>query len=332
MNDNEPGAAATRTAIENEADFWFSRMRNEEAPAFRDEFEAWIGKSSDHADAYRRVKRTFDESEALKRSEKFGVTRHQRVKGWRVAGLAVAAAIVLGIIVGPARQPRPSISGAPLAQTVPDMTTGHGEIRTFRLSDGSNMTLDSDSRAEVAMSGAERRVRLRAGKARFAVASDPRPFVVEAGAGSVDATTAEFDVGFGGNRQIEVNLYSGKAGLSAITRPAVYTVASMPLLTGQPVRYPAADFKPVPAPDTGTDRKDWPSGWVEYRSIALADLITEANRYASRPVILDDPDPGTLTASGRFKLSDTKTFVSRIAELFDLSVSREPDGIHLRRK
>lgn len=328
MNDNEPGAAGARTAIENEADFWFSRMRNEEAPAFRDEFVAWISKSSDHADAYRRVKRTFDESESLKRSEKFGVTRHQRVKGWRVAALAAVAAIILGILVGPAWQPRPPVSVEPVAQTVPDMTTGHGEIRSFRLPDGSNMILDSDSRVTVAMNDAERRVKLRRGKARFAVARESRPFIVDAGAGSVQSTDATFDIGYRGDRRIEVSLYAGNAEMS----PATYILPPKQLFSGQAIQYPATEFRLSPVTPTAADLKDWPDGWVEHRSIALADLVGEANRYAARPIVLDGPGIGQLGVSGRFRLTDTDGFVTRIADLFGLSVSSAADGIHLRRK
>ena len=75
---------------------------------------------------------------------------------------------------------------------------------------------------------------------------------------------------------------------------------------------------------------EWPSGWAEHRSIPLDQLISEANEYASLPIVVEDPKIAKRDVSGRFKISDTEIFLQRIADLFDLTIHRRPDGIYLR--
>lgn len=332
MNDNERQAIERREQVEEKAIEWFVKMRGEDAASLRNAFEDWLGEAAEHRRAYEWAEKHFGQSERLKDSRRLPQWGVSKPRTWLVAGAAVAAAIALVVVLRPTGEIISNALGPHVAQTDDPLKTGQGEIRTYSLSDGSKVTLDADSRVEVAIGEAERRLRLRQGKARFTVAADPRPFVVEAGSGTIEAREAVFDVSYGDREQVFVNLVSGKADMRAMAQPAVYTVPVRPLVTGQPVRYPAAEFRPQPVTDTGTDRRDWPEGWVEYRSVPLDVLIADANRYSDRPIFVDDVETGNLRASGRFKLTDTEKFVSRIAEVFDLKVSYKPDGIHLRKR
>lgn len=332
MKDNERQAAERREQIEEKAIEWFVKMRGEDAARLRGAFEDWLGEAPEHRRAYEWALAHFGQAERLKESRRLSRWGLSKPRTWLAAGVAAAAVIALAVVLRPADEIIPAAPGPHIARTDNPLKTGHGEIRTYSLSDGSKVTLDADSRVEVAMSEAERRLRLRQGKARFAVVADPRPFVVEAGSGTVEAKQAVFDVGYGDREQVLVHLVSGQAGIRAMAQPAVYTVPARTLLAGQPVRYPVGAFRPEPVIDAGTDRRDWPEGWVEYRSVPLNALIADANRYADPPIVIEDAGTGALRASGRFKLTDTETFVSRIAEVFDLKVSYKPDGIHIRRR
>lgn len=332
MNDNERTAADRQEQIEDKAIEWFVKMRGEDAADLHEAFEAWMAEAPEHRRAYEWAEGHFGQSERLKQSKRLGRRRFPKRRTWLLVGAAAAASIALVVALRPTSSLAPHNGGRHVAQNEGPFRTEHGEIRTYSLSDGSKVTLDADSRVEIAMSEAERRLRLRQGKARFAVAPDPRPFVVEAGAGTVEAQEAVFDVGYDDGQQVMVNLVSGKADIRAMMQPAVYTVPAQPLQSGLPIRYPLAEFRPERAADTGVDRRNWPDGWVEYRSVSLNVLIAEANRYADKRIVLDDAAIGRLTASGRFKLTGTETFVLRIAEVFDLKVSHKSDGIHLGKR
>src|SRR3546814_6445380 len=81
-------------------------------------------------------------------------------------GTAAAAAVaVLMIAFGAGGAPLPGQSMSALAAE--PLVTQRGEIRSFRLSDGTNATLDTDSRVEVSMTATERSLHLSQGRARF---------------------------------------------------------------------------------------------------------------------------------------------------------------------
>ncbi len=249
-----------------------------------------------------------------------------------MAGAAAAAVLLLAFGMQASRTVSLDNSSIASDDTDKPLVTAPREIRTWRLSDGSSVTLDADSRVEVAMTSEERRLRLRQGKARFSVVGERRPFIVEAAAGAVMADQAVFDMAFDRSDRVTVNLISGRANMHGLIQPAVYTVPDRSLQPGKPVFYPVDAFAPTQADGAAADARDWPDGWVEYRSIALRDLVAQANRYSDRPIVIDDPAVGDMSASGRFKLTDTDAFVSRIAEALDLSVKRRSDGIHLGRR
>src|SRR3546814_15171152 len=69
------------------------------------------------------------------------------------------------------------------------LVTERGEIRSFKLEDGSTATLDSDTRIEVSISSDTRYVRVAQGRARVKIVNDVRPFRLAAGQGNV--TTSE---------------------------------------------------------------------------------------------------------------------------------------------
>ncbi|WP_454885458.1 FecR family protein [Sphingomonas oryzagri] len=332
MNGRPEEPTDPKTVIEDEAIAWFVKMRGEVDRGRKAEFDAWFNASSEHQRAYHWAEAHFGASAVVKGSNKLETAWRHRPRYWLMAGAAAAAVLLLAFGMQASRTV--SLDNSSIASDDADkpMVTAPREIRTWRLSDGSSVTLDADSRVEVAMTSEERRLRLRQGKARFSVVRERRPFVVEAAAGAVTADEAVFDMAFDRSDRVAINLISGRANMRGLIQPAVYTVPDRPLQPGKPVFYPVDTFTPTQGDGAAENSRDWPDGWVEYRSIALRDLVAQANRYANRPIVIDDPEVGDMPASGRFKLTDTDAFVSRIAEALDLSVKRRSDGIHLARR
>lgn len=331
MSDHREEPADPKTVIEDEAIAWFIKMRGDVDHALKADFDAWHSASSEHQRAYLWAEAHFGASAVVKESSKLETAWRHRPHYLLMAAAAAAAVLVLAFGMQASRTI--SIDNTSIASdgTAKPLATAAREIRTWRLSDGSSVTLDADSRVEVAMTSEERRLRLRQGKARFSVVRERRPFIVEAAAGAVTADQAVFDMAFDQSDRVTVNLISGRASMRGLIQPAVYTVPDRPLQPGRPVFYPVDAFAPQ-ADGGAANTRDWPDGWVEYRSIALRDLVAQANRYSDRPIVIDDPAVGDMLASGRFKLTDTDAFVSRIAEALDLSVKRRSDGIHLGRR
>src|SRR3546814_1143455 len=159
---------------------WLVKMRGEDAEALRGEFDAWLQASAEHREAYRRAEKRMAALAILKTSQRHGTThaeaRRGPMRGWFTWGAAATALALLIISIGAAGAPFPGQpSGGATAFAAEPLETQRGEIRTFRLVDGSRATPDTDSRLDVAFSHGERSVRLVRGRVRLTVAPGDAP-------------------------------------------------------------------------------------------------------------------------------------------------------------
>src|SRR3546814_18583409 len=90
-----------------------------------------------------------------------------------MVGAAAAAVIVFAITISAGGTPIPG-SGVS-AHAAEPLVTERGEIRSFKLEDGSTATLDSATRIEVTLSSDTRYVRVAPGRARGKIVNDVRP-------------------------------------------------------------------------------------------------------------------------------------------------------------
>lgn len=318
--------------VDEVASAWLIKMRGEDAGKLRAEFDAWLSASPDHRDAYHRAERRMSALAVLKTSQRHGTShadaRRGRVRGWLPWGAAATALALLIVAIGAGGASLPGQPGSgPVARAAEPLVTQRGEIRTFRLADGSSATLDTDSRLDVALANGARSVRLVKGRVRLAVARRNVPLHIEAGQGGAMANDAEIDLSIDEAGTVTAALRRGRAELrmGAKAEPAT-TLSRGETLTFQ------GDGKRLAIAGEAQIPETWPDGWAEYRSIRLDRLVAEANRYAVLPIMIDDPATAALEVSGRFHVSQTERFADRIASLFGLSVVPEADALHLRRR
>lgn len=328
-------------AIDDTARAWLIRMRGPDAHQLRHEFETWHNADPARKAAYERAEAIMAQSAILKGSVRHGRARASRpalrrpfMRRWLTAGaLAAAAAMLfLAISAGGASLSRPRGQNPMAAWAAEPLVTRHGEIRSFRLDDGTVVTLDTDSRLDVALTDNARIVKLGRGRARLQIANDARPFRILAGSGQVTTTQGSLDIGYDNAGMIAVTLSSGAAVIAPTGRSTPKSVIRrLPAATSLAYRADDAALRLGPRlSDLGDS--DWPSGWAEYRTVRLDQLVAAANRYAAVPIIIKDPAIARLEASGRFRISQTDTFVRRLAQLFDLAVERRANGIYLQRR
>ena len=319
--------------IDEVAQAWLIKMRGEDAGVLREEFEAWLLSSADHGDAYRRAERRMAALAVLKTSQRHGTNqteaRRGRVRGWLPWGAAATAIALLIVAIGAGGSPLPGQPGSvSIARAAEPLITQRGEIRTFRLADGSSATLDTDSRLDVAFGIGDRSVRLVKGRVRLAIARQDIPLHIEAGRGTTIANDAEIDMSVDEVGNVSAALRRGEAELRAEANAGPATALShgktLTYRRDGRLKFDMAQASDIPA--------SWPEGWAEYRSIRLDQLVSEANRYAAVPIVIDDAASAALEVSGRFHLSETDAFAERIAILFGLRVERTARAIHLRRR
>lgn len=318
--------------VDEVAQAWLIKMRGEDADALRGEFEAWLLASADHGEAYRRAEHRMAALAVLKTSQRHGTShaeaRRGRVRGWLPWGAAATAIALLIVAIGAGGASLPGQPGsASIARAAEPLITQRGEIRTFRLADGSSATLDTDSRLDVAFAAGDRSVRLIRGRVRLTIARQDIPLHIDAGRGTTIANNAEIDLSLDETGTVSAVLRRGEADL----RAGAKTGSATELSQGKTLTYRRDGKLQLGMAQASDIPANWPEGWAEYRSIRLDRLVAEANRYAVTPIVIDDAASTALEVSGRFHLSETDAFAERIASLFGLRVERTARAIHLRR-
>lgn len=338
-NDMRPGKASLR----EEAAGWFALMRGPEADARKSEFDAWMAAEALHRDAYNRIGETFSLGKALKRlpeqasaptARKASPAAASNTPLKAVGAVMLAAVMVFATLLATTmvmRRIGPASGGAVAAQQV--LATSRGEIRTFTLGDGSRVTLDTDSRVAVSLSSGRRDLELMRGRARFAVAHEPRPFVVAAAEGSVTARGTVFDVTLDKDRGAIVDLIEGAVDVRADRKDAPSPVAGghgdfVRLTAGHSLAFGGSKAGQGGVPFV---KADWPNGLRDFKAVRLDALVADANRYGRKPLVLESGDLAGMQVSGTFSVRDSRRLASNLAVLLDLAVHEEAGRIVLAR-
>lgn len=349
---NEQSLRSRRRAARAEAAAWIVRLHGpHRSPELEAGFRAWLVADPENGRQFERVTEVWEAGTTP-------VPGMARVGYWQESSSGsparkwlLAAAVAVVLIGG-------SFLSANYFWFNPTYSTGIGEQRIVRLSDGSRITLNSDSRVAVAYREAQRRVRVDRGEAFFEVAKDSaRPFLVRAGEHQVTALGTSFVVRYEPDRTA-VTLVEGKiavssvptSGLSGLLPPdkysfegnnpdnpdagAVYptsppsSAAAITLTPGQ--RLVFVKSKPPQLDEPRIEAVTaWRRGEVMLDKTALADAVAEMNRYDQIPLVIDDPKIAALEISGIYHTGDSASFAGMIARLYGLEVVRGPDRIHL---
>jgi transmembrane sensor len=321
-------------------------MRGPNADAQRVAFEAWLARSASHRSAYSRISEVFSMGKRLKPLAPIddqSPPTQRPSRPYRHFVLVVGGVALLSSIAWLATDRSGLLQGAQYAfvarkaaaqSALPSrLTTRLGEIRQFRLSDGSTVTLDTDSQLLLAYGPDVRRLRLERGRARFTVAHEERPFIVAAGRGWVTAHGTIFDVRLTSKAIVVVRLLRGAidVDLPRASRSGDAQRVVKRIRPGGEIAFTNAQ---VPAPPTNVVASDdnWPAAIRDLDHVRLADLVAEANRYSMIRISLASPVIGDLRVSGTFRINDPSKLADNLAALLGLDVdARTPGEIRLDR-
>ena len=331
--------------IEDRAAEWLARQDSEEwTRADQTELDEWLTATA-HRVAYIRLKQAWNETHRLKAlgaGTKPGVvppvgewrvspflgapaapevsTASSTRKSWRPLAIAASVMLVTGAAVV-------AWYSTPTAST---FRTPIGGVASVPMSDGSKVTLNTNSQVRLAISETERRVELAQGEAFFEVAHDPaRPFVVRAGDKDVVAVGTQFSVRRDGD-DLQIVVTEGKvrvhaAGAGAAPWGRVGGVGTggggaLYLKAGTVARASAAGTlvqeKSVGAAE---DILSWRSGYVIFQETPLTEAVEEFNRYNTRKLIIQDPALARVKLTGSFRSTNLAGFVRLLEQGFAIS-------------
>lgn len=255
----------------------------------------------------------------------------QRAVRW-TAWAQTAAAIVLVTLLG-------TVLGIWRSYSPDTYSTEHAEQRSWRMSDGSTVHLNSDSAVSVKFGNERREVELTRGQAMFQVAKDPlRPFWVRAGDTMVKAVGTEFDV----YRLPHATIVSVTEGRVAVWRGTVADTES-PMAQGAATPQPAASLAAgqqlrisagsAVVSDKPTDiRKTvaWLNRQIVFDHDLLGSVVDEFNRYNQIRMRIDDSTLRSAEISGVFNAYDTESFIAFLERQPGMRVERSDREVVIR--
>lgn len=321
-------------SVEDAAAYWLARCDADPATAADPAFLTWLAQSETHAQAWARAQAIWRRAaQDLKEDPLADALRASalavRPPIWprAAAAAAIVAVIGLGALGGWrywAQREDPRAGQLAASTSLPRFVTRVGELREVALSDGTHLTLDSDTRVDVAFDDRARRLILVKGRAYIQVGHDAgRPFAVDAG----DQTIVDRGTAFGVRLdpdKIAVMLVEGEVAVGtrgAAPRYALQPGQRLVLQAGRPARVEHFDPKTALA---------WREGFVEFSDTPLSEAVAEMNRHGGQQLVIVDPSVGAMKISGRFKLGDPDRFMRTVALLLPVRAVPVGDTLEIR--
>ncbi|SFI45601.1 MULTISPECIES: FecR domain-containing protein [unclassified Pseudomonas] len=203
--------------------------------------------------------------------------------------------------------------GVPLADLTADIRTGTGERRTVTLDDGSELSLNAQSAADIQFDPQRRLVRLREGELLARVAGDRiRPFMIQTDQARLRAY---------GNRLL-VRERAGQGQVVALNGAVEIDSQNgerLQLAAGHEVHYDRAGFGPVQASSSGATA--WVDGFLQVRDRPLSEVI-EALRPYHNGVLRLDPSVAGLRVSGLYRLDNPQQILDTLARTLPIHITR----------
>lgn len=203
--------------------------------------------------------------------------------------------------------------------------TAIGGIASVPMTDGSKVTLNTDSRIRVDLTDHARHIDLRKGEAFFEVAPAPGwPFIVEAGNKRVVAVGTKFAVRRGADDEIQVVVTEGTVRIDEGAAPSRFINAGgIARATDAGV---LVETKAVPDAE---EQLSWRSGTLIFRDRTLAEAAAEFNRYNTRQIVIEDPAIEALRIEGNFRATSVDAFARLLEKAYPVRVEQRGDRILL---
>lgn len=320
-------AAESSRQIRAEAASWVARLHGPDRDA---ELEAglkrWLTKDPAHARAFEFATEVWQETGdlpfELPESRRGSLRDRPRARRRHpaLAWVAASAIVTLGALFIYVHMARGKA-----------FETGIGEQRTFTLSDGTRVELNTRSRLVVRYDERARRVELKDGEAYFDVARQKeRPFIVVAAGREIIALGTVFLVRNDGD-QVTVVLLEGRVAVApadaehrtdgaAPTDTGDSRNRSLHVLrAGQRLRLathapPLVDSPPL---DKITA---WQRGQLIFEDTPLSEAVAEFNRYSEARIELGSAELARIRVGGAFRVGDVSSFARAVADANGLDV------------
>ncbi|PRD15736.1 ferric citrate uptake sigma factor regulator FecR [Pantoea coffeiphila] len=269
-------------------------------------WQQWLQQHEDHRWAWQRVESLQNQLQTLP-----GHLSYQTLNQANLTRRRVLKSLLVLLGVGSGWQLWQSPLGLSLRA---DYSTATGEMRSVRLSDGSQMTLNTASAVQVEFTGSQRTIHLQRGEIAITTAADAqqRPFRVATADGMLRALGTEFSVRLWPDAtELSVQQHAVEATLAddALQKQVVQQ--------GQTLRFSRSSFGEVLP--LVANSSSWTRGLLSVSNRPLREVIAEVARYRHGMLICDD-SAAELRVSGTFPLQDTDRLLAVLAQTLPIKI------------
>lgn len=310
----QPTVPLAEQALDEAADWLLRFSEGDVSAAEHEQWQHWRGSSPERQQAWERAQVLLGKLGGLPPALAMSALDRPTNPGRRAAVAKLAA--LLALLPG-------SFGAWKLLETqqwTADFRSAVGERRELQLTDGSQITLNTDSAIDVRFDSQQRRVHLRQGEILVQTARDPgdRPFLVTTEAGWMQALGTRFTV----------REQAGSTRLVVLegavrVQPAEAGGAQQVINAGQRTTFSANQMAP---PETANPAASaWTQGMLLADNLRLADFLVELARYR-KGFVRCDPAIADLRISGAFPISDSQRSLDMLQQTYPLVIRQHWQG------
>lgn len=323
-------------AIKEVAASWLVRVDSGDlSEADEAEFKAWLQADEFHRRYFRELAHNWETFSALAplaeqyplASFKPARSTSNRFEKLRSTPALTAYALSVLLAVFFIHQPAPIESYS--YQTAP------GQHSSYTLSDGSVVSLNTNTKLQITYTRDAREIKLVYGEGNFAVAKNKeRPFLVKAGEGAVVAVGTAFDVRYV-NTDVNVIVTEGTVKVFAetpsldnlkLTSTVLNTQTEALVSAGNAISYNKVVTQVTPVnPQSLLNKLAWLKGNLVFDGETLEQVIAEVSRYTDKRIVIKDEQLKQLKVGGHFNTSDVDKLLYALGKSFSIRVQYQGD-------
>lgn len=297
---------ARRQALRS-ASHWYAVLSGERvSPQQEQRWQKWYQQDQDHQWAWQQV-----ENLRSQLSHVPGNVASRALNDTRVTRRQVMKGLMLLLGVGSGWQLWQSDTGEGLRA---DYRTVKGAVSHQRLEDGSRLTLNTQSAADVRFDAVSRTVRLWYGEIAITTAKDAqqRPFRVLTRQGELTALGTEFTV-YQQDDLTRLTVQQHAVDVALASNPALRHIVN----AGESLEFSDSAFAAVTPGDD--ESASWMQGVLSFSDKPLGEVIATLSRYRNG-VLRCDPAVAGLRLSGTFPLKNTDAILQIIAQTLPVKI------------
>jgi len=326
-----------RDDLLDQASEWLAKLDRDLTVVEERELKAWLGESAAHRETFIQMAKLWDKMESLSRlTDLFPRPIQNKERSMR-APVAVAASFLIALLVGVMSvgdfnfmaEESPAVA----QQREQYLETNTGEQSTVVLTDGSTITLNTNSAIRTHFTEQQRALFLERGEVHFQVEHDKeRPFNVYIGDKMVQAVGTAFNLEITEDKKIELLVTEGKVIVAVIdaeqlANPVVPVLAvetaDMALEVGEQVVIGSTEQSIESIkPEEIKVKLSWRGGNLVFRGESLDQAINEIERYTPVQFEIEDEQLKKVRVAGLFKAGDVEGLLATLQRNFNVRYQR----------